>query len=203
MLGSCATRLIRAAGVRVRSPPSGSVKPISTRSRVDLPAPLRPTRQARTPGSKPRSTPSNSMRGPSARRTSLRAMIGGRAMGAVYPKKRGATSLGLAPPPSRRFAPRPLPRRLRDGGGAKSLHLLLPRDAGEVALGAERRVSEGASRRLLDRRQHLADGGEDLGDLVLADDQRGREGQGVAGGAQQQAVGEAAEQGGVAASAGR
>ena len=84
--GSWATNTTLRPGVRNRSPPSASRRPESTRSRVDLPAPLRPTRQARAPGSRARSTPSNSMRGPSARRTSFRAIRGARAFRAGDPR---------------------------------------------------------------------------------------------------------------------
>jgi len=74
--GSCGTKTIFAPGLANRSPASGWIWPASIFKSVDLPAPLRPTSEARTPGSIARSTPSNSMVAPSARRTSFRARMG-------------------------------------------------------------------------------------------------------------------------------
>ena len=62
--GSCATRRSAVPATPSARRSRGSGSPASMRSRVDLPAPLRPTRQARTPGSSARSTPSNSMARP-------------------------------------------------------------------------------------------------------------------------------------------
>src|ERR1700733_7741121 len=51
---------MRVPGWTKRLPWSSSIRPASAFSRVDLPLPLRPTRQARSPRASPASTPANS-----------------------------------------------------------------------------------------------------------------------------------------------
>ncbi len=63
--GACwRTVASRARVARRMSPPSGASSPAMARSRVVLPAPLRPTRPMRRPGSTVRSAPSSSVRPP-------------------------------------------------------------------------------------------------------------------------------------------
>ena len=61
---SCRTVAMRAREDRRMSPPSSAISPAMARSSVDLPAPLRPTRPMRRPGSIVRSAPSSSVRPP-------------------------------------------------------------------------------------------------------------------------------------------
>ena len=61
---SCATVAMRARAARRMSPPSSGSSPAMARSRVDLPAPLRPTRPMRRPWSTVRSAPSRMVRPP-------------------------------------------------------------------------------------------------------------------------------------------
>jgi hypothetical protein len=68
---SCATWPSRARAAKRISPPSGAIWPETARSRVDLPAPLRPTSPTRRPGSTARSASSRSAR-PAMRRVRLR-----------------------------------------------------------------------------------------------------------------------------------
>ena len=92
--GSWLTSTTFRPGLRNRSPESTAVRPPRMRSRVDLPAPLRPTRQARARVSSARSTPSNSQRGPSARRTSRRASRGGATVSEIQDHV-GAATIGV------------------------------------------------------------------------------------------------------------
>ena len=61
---SCRTVAMRAREDRRMSPPSIVISPAMARSRVDLPAPLRPTRPMRRPGSIVRSAPFSRVRPP-------------------------------------------------------------------------------------------------------------------------------------------
>ena len=69
---SCDSRAMRLPGCRVMLPPSAHRLPSIIFISVDLPAPLRPSRQSRSPGSMCRRRPSSRGRAPNARAMSCR-----------------------------------------------------------------------------------------------------------------------------------
>ena len=91
---SCATWPRRARAARRISPPSGASSPEIARSKVDFPAPLRPTRPTRRPGSTARSASSSKAR-PAMRMVRLRMASTVMARG-FYSKGRAAVARASA-----------------------------------------------------------------------------------------------------------
>ncbi|BAE49666.1 hypothetical protein amb0862 [Paramagnetospirillum magneticum AMB-1] len=79
-MGSWGSTAMEAPGWTKRSPESGRISPARTLSSVDLPEPLRPTRQVLSPLATQVVTPSKSGVPPKVRRTSRSARRGGGAM---------------------------------------------------------------------------------------------------------------------------
>src|SRR5579872_7031459 len=86
-----------APGCTKRLPESGSTRPAAMRSKVDLPEPLRPIRQTRSPAETDSSTPESSGVPPNVRLMSLSWMSGGAiALIPVCRRLLGATALDAA-----------------------------------------------------------------------------------------------------------
>src|SRR6185369_14870333 len=86
-----------APGWAKRLPPSASIKPAAILSKVDLPEPLRPTRQSRSPSPTLSSAPSNSRWPPNATVISLRCKtgaMGGYVLGLAAAIKKNLARLG-------------------------------------------------------------------------------------------------------------
>src|SRR5690606_4550104 len=127
--------------VRATRPVSGSWAPARTRSRVDLPPPLRPTTPMRSPSSRPSETPSRTTWVPTvtlARSTLIRAVI---SPGARRVRAPGRHDVG-----ARHRAHGPLDLALRAAGGQPHRHVdRLGRGVDEEGDGRPRAGDDGST----------------------------------------------------------